>query len=86
MKCMDLLKPDGELVFICSDTFLTINTMRGLRKVLMTAADVRVESLPDLFDETNHPMVLCAAQDPESRRNCVGGWEAAAPGGNRANR
>ncbi|MFH1540354.1 MAG: N-6 DNA methylase [Elusimicrobiota bacterium] len=58
VKSFDLLKPKGQMVFICSDTFLTINTMKGLRKLLMDNCDVEIESIPDCFADTNQNMVL----------------------------
>lgn len=58
IKSLDLLKPGGRLVFICSDTLLSINTMRGLRDYLLDTCAVSVERLPGLFDETQQPMVV----------------------------
>ncbi|MBI4370924.1 MAG: N-6 DNA methylase [Elusimicrobia bacterium] len=58
VKACDLLRPGGRLLFICSDTFLTINTMRGLRAFLMASGQMRIREVPGLFDETSHPMVL----------------------------
>ncbi len=58
IRSLDLLEPNGRLVFVCSDTFLSINTMRGLREYLMTTGATIVELLPGSFDETNHPMVV----------------------------
>ena len=40
VKAVDLLKPGGRLVFICSDTILTIATMTGLRKLLQNTCEV----------------------------------------------
>ena len=56
-KSTALLKKDGTLVFICSDTFLTINTMRGLRAYLMENGDISIERLNGFSEETTHPMV-----------------------------
>lgn len=58
VKCLDLLAPEGKLIFICSDTFLTIRTMRGLRKLLLEHSRVRIRSLPAFSDETSYPMVV----------------------------
>ncbi len=58
VKSLDLLAKDGQLLFICSDTFLTINTMRGLRRLLMSQGEVEIETLTQFSDETNHPMVV----------------------------
>jgi hypothetical protein len=58
VKSLDLLKDGGSLRFICSDTFLTINTMKGLRKLLMEYGETTIETLEHFSDETNHPMVV----------------------------
>lgn len=58
VKCLDLLKTGGKLVFICSDTLLSINTMAGLRRYLMDTCEVVVDRLPGEFDETKQPMVV----------------------------
>ena len=58
VKCLDLLKPGGRLVFVCSDTLLSINTMAGLRKYLMATCSVDVARLPGEFDETKQPMIV----------------------------
>ena len=58
VKCLDLLKSGGYLRFICSDTFLTINTMRGLRRLLMSQGQIEVCSLGWFSDETRHAMVV----------------------------
>jgi hypothetical protein len=58
VKCLDMLKSGGHLRFICSDTFLTIHTMRGLRRLLMSQGQVDVRSLGWFSDETRHAMVV----------------------------
>ena len=58
LKCLDLLKPDGRLCFICSDTILTIPTMRGLRYHLQEHCDIEIESVPGQFEETTQNLVL----------------------------
>src|SRR4029079_92547 len=58
VKSFDLLKDGGKIVFICSDTFLTINTMRGLRKLLLEHGEVAIDDLNYFSEETNHPMVV----------------------------
>lgn len=58
VKCTDLLAQGGLLRFICSDTFLTIPTMKGLRWFLMNQGQARVEELDRFSDETNQPMVV----------------------------
>ena len=58
VKCIDLLKDGGELVFICSDTIMSISTMKGLREFLMSMGKIVIEHLPGKFDETKQSMVL----------------------------
>jgi hypothetical protein len=58
VKCLDNLKSGGRLLFICSDTFLTINTMRGLRQLLMSQGAVNIRTLNFFSNETDHPMVV----------------------------
>jgi tRNA1(Val) A37 N6-methylase TrmN6 len=58
VKCVERLKPRGRLLFICSDTLLTIPTMRGLRTFLMNEGQVRIEQLPEFSRETGYPMVV----------------------------
>lgn len=58
VKCVELLASGGLLRFICSDTFLTIPTMKGLRWFLMSQGRVHVAELPRFSDETSQPMVV----------------------------
>ncbi|HVC34845.1 MAG TPA: N-6 DNA methylase [Chloroflexota bacterium] len=58
VKCLDKLKVGGRLLFICSDSFLTIPTMRGLRRLLMEGGTVSVVSLRGFSEETSYPTVL----------------------------
>ena len=58
VKCLDLLKDGGKLIFICSDTLLSINTMAGLRRYLMDTCKVVVDRLPCEFEETKQPMIV----------------------------
>jgi len=57
-KSLDLIAPNGKLTFIVSDTFLTINTMIGLRHRLVDECSVDVEHLAEFSNETVQPMVL----------------------------
>lgn len=57
-KAIEELSATGRLRFICSDTFLTINTMRGLRELLLDSGTVTVSDLPGSFDTTKQPMVV----------------------------
>lgn len=52
------LTDGGILKFICSDTFLTIPTMKGLRRHLMKEGRCDVVRLSEFSDETNYPMVV----------------------------
>ena len=58
VKCLDLLKPNGRLRFICSDTFLTINTMQGLRRLLLDTGAPEVTRLSEFSEETRYAMVV----------------------------
>jgi len=75
VKCVDLLKPGGTLVFICSDTILTIPTMTGLRAWLQDRCTVDISHVPGAFLETTQDMVLVTAckRQKESRRVTVFG-------------
>ena len=58
VKSIDLLKPGGQLVFICSDTILTIATMTGLRAWLQSNCIVQISKVPGVFSDTNQDMLL----------------------------
>ena len=58
VKCLDLLKPNGLLRLICSDTFLTINTMQGLRRLLLDTGAPEVTRLGAFSEETSYAMVV----------------------------
>ena len=58
VKCMDLLAVDGLLRFICSDTFLTISTMRGLRHALAIEGRPKIQTLGHFSEETSYPMLV----------------------------
>ena len=58
VACVDLLRSQGRLTFICSDTLLTIPTMAGLRKFLMSRGDVTLTGIDVFSDETSYPMLL----------------------------
>lgn len=55
-RCVNLLKKNAELGFICSDTFMTIPTMKGIRKMMMDNSTY-IEDIPNFSDETDYPMV-----------------------------
>jgi len=58
VRSVEMLNPGGRLRFICSDTFLTIPTMKGLREFLLNRGHVRVRKLEREFPETSQPTVL----------------------------
>jgi len=58
VKSVDLLKPGGKLVFICSDTILTIPTMTGLRSWVQDNCVVDIAEVPDSFSDTNQDLLL----------------------------
>ena len=58
VACFDLLRSGGRLLFICSDTLLTIPTMTGLRHLLMERGDVKLYNLKEFSAETDYPMLL----------------------------
>jgi len=60
-KSLDLLKRYGILCFISSDTFLTINTMVGLRKRLVDQTLPVVKHLESFSNETQYGMVVLTA-------------------------
>jgi len=58
IKSIENLKRNGKLIFISSDTFVTIKTMKGLRMFLYDNGFNQVESLKYFSDETKYPMVI----------------------------
>lgn len=56
VKCMELLEENGSIGFVCSDTFLSINTMKGLRKYVSNHT-VDIKKISYFSDETNYGMV-----------------------------
>ncbi len=56
-KALGELTARGGLAFICSDTFLTIKTMSGLRMLLMDSGRPVVSRLSEFSDETSYNMV-----------------------------
>lgn len=58
VACVDLLRDGGRLVFICSDSLLTIPTMSGLRHFLMQSGSVCIRRLEEFSGETTYPMVV----------------------------
>jgi hypothetical protein len=58
VKALDELADGGDLTFICSDTFLTIKTMAGLRMLLMDSGQPVVARLSEFSEETSYEMVI----------------------------
>ena len=58
LKALDHLRFWGGYSFICSDSFLTIKTMDGLRRYLVDHGSVEVDRLDYFSEETDYPMVL----------------------------
>lgn len=58
VKSMDSLRSNGQLIFICSDTFLTIRTMQGLRNFLFHQGKVEINNIPYFSDEVSQKTVL----------------------------
>lgn len=58
VKSVEHLDDYGHLIFICSDTLMTIKTHKGLRNYLMNTGYVRCESLSRFSDETSYPMIV----------------------------
>ena len=58
VACLDLLRPGGRLVFVCSDTLLTIPTMTGLRNLLMESGDVDLREVRHFSHETDYPVLV----------------------------
>jgi hypothetical protein len=56
VKCLELLHEDGHLGFVCSDTFLSINTMKGLRKYV-SKHTIIINRISYFSEETNYGMV-----------------------------
>lgn len=58
VKSIEHLKENGILLFISSDTFLTIKTMKGLRNYLFKTGSNKIKSIEFFSEETNYPMVV----------------------------
>ena len=71
VACVDLLRPGGRLVFICSDSLLTIPTMKGLRHFLMHSGTVELTSLKEFSAETTYPMVVLQFTKGKGRRDVL---------------
>ena len=58
VKSIESLSEFGELIFITSDTFLTIKTMTGLRKFLFNSGFNIINKVNYFSEETNYPMTI----------------------------
>lgn len=58
IRSLGLMKNGGTLRFISSDTFMTINTMQGLRRKLADYCSNEVQYLTSFSTETKYPMVV----------------------------
>ncbi len=58
VACTEMLRPGGRLLFICSDTLMTIPTMTGLRQYLMESGKITLHKLEEFSPETNYPMLV----------------------------
>lgn len=58
IKSLEHLRQGGQLVFISSDTFLTIKTMTGLRHFLYEQGYNKVERIVGFSEETDYPMIV----------------------------
>ena len=58
VKSVEILRYGGRLAFICSDTFLTINTMKGLRNFLFECGKTEVDDILFFSDEVSQKTVL----------------------------
>ena len=58
VKSLEALRPTGRLHLICSDTFLTINTMKGLRNYLRSSGKITVKGIQHFSGETAQKTVL----------------------------
>jgi hypothetical protein len=77
-KAIEELSPQGVLKFICSDTFLTIKTMKGLRRKLIDSGRCEVDRLPAFSDETAQPMVILTLRaGPSEDAACIFGTSVA---------
>lgn len=56
VKCSELLEEGGQIGFICSNTFLSISTMKGLRFFLLKN-ELDIHHISEFSDETNYGMV-----------------------------
>jgi hypothetical protein len=56
VKCVELLVEGGQIGFICSNTFLSISTMKGLR-FFLSQNELEINHISEFSDETKYGMV-----------------------------
>jgi len=59
---LELLREKGKLVFISSDSFLTIPTMSGLRRRLMDQTSIEISNIKVFSEETTQKTLVLSAQ------------------------
>lgn len=62
VACVEMLAPGGLLSFVLSDTFLTINTMQGLRRFAAASGTVSVRTLEYFSEETDYGMAVLSVR------------------------
>ena len=67
-RSFEILKPNGILSFITSDTFLTINTKMNLRKLLQSKKLIEMIKTADVFDAMVSPAITIA-QNIQNKEN-----------------
>lgn len=73
-RSLELIRPEGTLCFISSDTFTTISTMGGLRRRLMDETSASIKHLDSFSGETTQPsLVLTASKTGRSTELHVDG-------------
>ncbi len=71
IKSIECLKPNGKLIFISSDTFLTIKTMTGLRLFLYEQGYNQIERLLNFSEETDYPMIVLTHHKSNNRDHII---------------
>lgn len=67
VAALDLLRPGGRLVFVCSNTLLTIPTMAGLRQLIMEQGKVTLTDIQQFSAETDYPTLTLNFQKGVNR-------------------
>ena len=72
-KSLTHLAAAGKLLFICSDTFLTISTMTGIRRLLYAKGAVEINRISHFSEETDYGMVLIRLDTGRPSSLCIEG-------------